>query len=121
MAFRTQQRNVSMLLLLSVCLHFMTENRTAAISLREKCECIEETGSVQWRKIKDYTIIPKDAFCNKVQIILQLIDKRVCLNPESKKGKQLQRCWKRIEFNTRKKKVCLLKRKRNGPKSPKKN
>jgi len=45
------------------------ENRTAAISLREKCECIEETGSVQWRKIKDYTIIPKDAFCNKVQIM----------------------------------------------------
>ncbi|XP_077092878.1 chemokine (C-X-C motif) ligand 18a, duplicate 1 [Siphateles boraxobius] len=120
MAFRTLQGYMSLLLLLSGCLHFMTENRTAAISLREKCECIEETGSVQWRKITDYTIIPQDPLCNKVQIILQLSGKQVCLNPGSKQGEKLQRCWKRIKFNTQKKKVCLiLKRKRNGPKSPK--
>ncbi|XDV50436.1 hypothetical protein PO909_019496 [Leuciscus waleckii] len=124
MAFRSLQGNMSLLLLLLVCLHFITENRTAATSLREKCECIEETGSVQWRKITDYTIIPKDPLCNKVQIILQLSGKRVCLNPESKQGKKLQRCWKRIKFNTqkKKKKVCLtLKRKQNGPKSSKKH
>ncbi|CAM4726439.1 unnamed protein product [Leuciscus chuanchicus] len=89
---------MSLLLLLLVCLHFITENRTAATSLREKCECIEETGSVQWRKITDYTIIPKNPLCNKVQIM--------------------------IKFNTqkKKKKVCLtLKRKQNGPKSSKKH
>ncbi|KAK7140329.1 hypothetical protein R3I94_012823 [Phoxinus phoxinus] len=122
MAFRTLQGNMSLLLLLSVCLVFTTENRTAAISLREKCECIGETGSVQWRKITDFTIIPKAPLCNKVQIILQLSGKQACLNPESKQGKKLQRCWKRIKFTTWKKKACLrLKRKSNGPKSPKKH
>ncbi|ROL49623.1 hypothetical protein DPX16_15949 [Anabarilius grahami] len=95
MALRTLRSNISLLLLLLVCLHFTTEKSTAAISSREKCECIEEAGSVQWRKITDYKIIEKYPLCNKVQIILQLSGKEVCLNPKSKQGKKLQRCWKR--------------------------
>ncbi|XP_016430056.1 C-X-C motif chemokine 10-like [Sinocyclocheilus rhinocerous] len=121
MAFRTQQASVCPLLLISFCLYFITDNRAAAISIREKCECAEETGSVQWRKITDYTIIQKDPLCNKVQIILQLSGKRACLNPESKQGKKLQRCWRRIKFSTQKKKVCLKLKKKNGPKKPKRH
>ncbi|KAK9964364.1 hypothetical protein ABG768_005546 [Culter alburnus] len=121
MALRTLQANISLLLLLLVCLHFTTEKSTAAISSREKCECIEETGSVQWKKITDYKIIEKYPLCNKVQIILQLPGKNVCLNPESKQGKKLQRCWKGIKFNIRKKKACLMLKRKNGPKNPKKH
>ncbi|XP_059422925.1 C-X-C motif chemokine 9-like [Carassius carassius] len=115
MAFRTLQASACMLLLISVCLHFMTGIRTA--TSREKCECVEETGSVHWRKIIDYTIIQKHPLCNKVQIILQLSGQQACLNPDSKQGKKLQKCWKRIKFNTQKRKVCLMLRKKNGPKS----
>ncbi|XP_067277166.1 chemokine (C-X-C motif) ligand 18a, duplicate 1 isoform X2 [Pseudorasbora parva] len=122
MAFRTLQGNMNLLLLLTVCcLHFMTENGTAAISHREKCECIEGTGSVQWRRITDYTIIPKDPLCNAVQIILQLPGQRMCLNPESNQGRKLQRCWKRIKFNTQKKKLCLRVNRKKAPKRPKKH
>ncbi|XP_042593136.1 chemokine (C-X-C motif) ligand 18a, duplicate 1 [Cyprinus carpio] len=119
MAFRTLQTSVWLLLLISVCLHFMTSNRTAAMIIREKCECVEETGSVQWRKITDFTIIQKDPLCNKVQIILQLSGKQVCLNPDSNQGKKLQKCWKGIKFNTQRKKSCLKLNKKNGPKKPK--
>ncbi|XP_058651711.1 chemokine (C-X-C motif) ligand 18a, duplicate 1 [Onychostoma macrolepis] len=119
MAFRTLQSNVCLLLLILACLHFSTENSTAAISFREKCECVEETDSVQWRKIKDYTIRQKEPLCNKVQIKLQLSGKQACLNPDSKQGKKLQKCWKRIKFNTQRKKICLKLQKKNGPKKPK--
>ncbi|KAK2896820.1 hypothetical protein Q8A67_011308 [Cirrhinus molitorella] len=83
---------------------FITGSRAVAVSNREKCECVEETDSVQWRKITDYTIIEKHPLCNKVQIILQLTGKEVCLKADSKQGGKLQRCWKRIKFNTQKKK-----------------
>ncbi|XP_050982413.1 chemokine (C-X-C motif) ligand 18a, duplicate 1 [Labeo rohita] len=116
MAFRTLQASVC-LLLISVCLDFIRDNRAAATTLREKCECIEETDSVQWRKIKDYRIIQKNPLCNKVQIILQLSGKQSCLNPNSNQGKNLQDCWRRINFNTQKKKICL--KRKNGPKKPK--
>ncbi|XP_016366758.1 C-X-C motif chemokine 9-like [Sinocyclocheilus rhinocerous] len=119
MAFRTLQSNVCLLLLISICLHFITDNRTAAMSHREKCECVEETGSVQWRKITDYTIRQKEPLCNKVQIILQLSGKQACLNPDSKQGKKMQKCWKRIKFNTQRRKVCLQLKKKNRPKKPK--
>ncbi|XP_026079611.1 C-X-C motif chemokine 9-like [Carassius auratus] len=114
MAFRTLQASACMLLLISVCLHFMTGVRTS--TSREKCECVEETGSVQWRKIIDYTIIQKHPLCNKVQIILQLSGQQACLNPDSMQGKRLQKCWKRIQFNTQKGKDCLM---LLGPKKPK--
>uniref|UniRef100_A0A8C2FSI1 Chemokine (C-X-C motif) ligand 18a, duplicate 1 n=1 Tax=Cyprinus carpio TaxID=7962 RepID=A0A8C2FSI1_CYPCA len=122
MAFRTQQASICLLFLISVCSHFIRGTVVAtAISIREKCECVEETGSVQWRKIADYRIIQRDPLCNKVQIILQMSGKETCLNPESKQGKKLQRCWRRIKFNTQRKKVCLQFKKKNGPKKPKRH
>ncbi|XP_043110505.1 chemokine (C-X-C motif) ligand 18a, duplicate 1 [Puntigrus tetrazona] len=119
MAFKTLQTSFCLLLLISIGLHFITGKRTAAMSIREKCECVEETGSVQWKKIKDYRIIQKDPLCNKVQIILQLSEKQVCLNADSKQGKKLQKCWKRIKLNPQRKKVCLQ-LKKNRPKKTKK-
>ncbi|KTF92629.1 hypothetical protein cypCar_00017175 [Cyprinus carpio] len=95
MAFRTQQASICLLFLISVCSHFIRDNRATAISIREKCECVEETGSVQWRKIADYRIIQRDPLCNKVQIM--------------------------IKFNTQRKKVCLQFKKKNGPKKPKRH
>ncbi|XP_059374276.1 chemokine (C-X-C motif) ligand 18a, duplicate 1 [Carassius carassius] len=117
MAFRTQQASICLLLLILVCLHFITD----AVYIREKCECVEETGSVQWRKITDYRIIEKDPLCKKVQIIVQLSGKKACLNAESKQGEKLQRCWRRIKFNTQRKKDCLKLKKKNGAKKPKRH
>ncbi|XP_056326994.1 chemokine (C-X-C motif) ligand 18a, duplicate 1 [Danio aesculapii] len=119
MAFKTLQASVKVLLLLSVCSHVISVKKTAATFIREKCECVKEARAVQWRKITDFTIILKNPLCNKVQIKLQLSNKEVCLNPESKQGTKLQRCWQKINFNPQRKKVCL-KIKKNAPKRPKK-
>ncbi|XP_065152634.1 chemokine (C-X-C motif) ligand 18a, duplicate 1 [Paramisgurnus dabryanus] len=113
MDFRFVTASVS-LLLLSFCSN--TDKVTAAISNREKCQCVEETNSVRWRKVTDFTIIQKDSFCNKIQIILQLSNKQSCLNPDSKPGKRLQQCWRRIKFNPQKKKICLTLKSKTGPK-----
>ncbi|XP_052006756.1 chemokine (C-X-C motif) ligand 18a, duplicate 1 [Xyrauchen texanus] len=121
MYFRTLQASVSLLLMLLVCSNIITDKRTAAITIREKCQCIEETGSVQWRKITNYTIIENDPLCNKVQIILWLSSKQACLNPDSKQGKRLQSCWKRIKSKTQHKKVCLKLQRKKGPKKQKKH
>ncbi|KAI7805912.1 chemokine (C-X-C motif) ligand 18a, duplicate 1 [Triplophysa rosa] len=109
------QASVSLLLFV-VFLNIVTDNRTTATSIREKCQCIEETEAVRWKKVTDFTIIPKDPLCNKIQIILQLSDIKSCLKPDSKPGKQLQRCWKRIKFNTERKKVCLKSSRKKKPK-----
>ncbi|XP_073691089.1 chemokine (C-X-C motif) ligand 18a, duplicate 1 [Garra rufa] len=120
MAFRTLQASVC-LLLISICFHFITDNRAAASSIREKCECVKENESVQWRKITDYTITDKNPFCNKVQIIVHLQGKQVCLKPDSNQGRKLQRCWRKIKFNEQKKKVCLKLQKKKGSKKPKRH
>ncbi|XP_056616817.1 chemokine (C-X-C motif) ligand 18a, duplicate 1 [Triplophysa dalaica] len=110
------QASVSLLLFV-VFLNIIADNRTTATSIREKCECIEETEAVRWKKVTDFTIIPKDPLCNKIQIILDLPDTRSCLKPDSKAGQKLQRCWKRIKFNTQKKKVCLKSSRKKVPKA----
>lgn len=52
-----------------IFLGFYLDNRTTATTIREKCQCVEETDTVRWRKVTDFTIIPKDPLCNKIQIM----------------------------------------------------
>ncbi|XP_036430066.1 chemokine (C-X-C motif) ligand 18a, duplicate 1 isoform X3 [Colossoma macropomum] len=106
MAFGTVQATLS-LLSLFLFLNILTDNVAAAMSIREKCECVIETGSVPWRRITDFEMKMPDALCNKVQIIIKQGDQLFCLNPDSEQGNRLRNCWTRIKFNERKKKVCI--------------
>ncbi|KAK3554285.1 hypothetical protein QTP70_020143, partial [Hemibagrus guttatus] len=94
--------------------------RKAAVNIREKCTCIAVAKSVLLRRITDFKIIDSAPLCDKVQIIVHLASRPVCLAPNSKQGKKLQKCWKRIKFNERKKKSCLKSGKaKQRPKKPK--
>ncbi|XP_017579294.1 chemokine (C-X-C motif) ligand 18a, duplicate 1 [Pygocentrus nattereri] len=112
MAFRTVQATLS-LLSLFLFLNILTDNVAVAMSIREKCECVKETGFVHWRRITDFEIKMADALCNKVQIIIKLGNKLSCLNPDSNQGKKLRMCWTWIKFNERKKIVCMQPKAKN--------
>ncbi|KAG7334063.1 hypothetical protein KOW79_002470 [Hemibagrus wyckioides] len=119
MAFRSAQVTLTSVLFL-LCLNLLTDKKTAAVNIREKCMCITEAKSVSWRGIKDFNIIDSAPLCNKVQMIINLASRTICLAPNSNQGKKLQECWKRIKFNERKKKSCLKSGKvKQRPKKPK--
>ncbi|KAL7889994.1 hypothetical protein AOLI_G00022520 [Acnodon oligacanthus] len=122
MAFRTAQATLS-LLSLFLFLNILTDNVAVALSIREKCECVKETGFVPWKRITDFEIKTADVLCNKVQIIIKLGHKLSCLDPDSKQGKKLRNCWTRIKFNETKKTVCIqpkAKKRGKGKGKPKK-
>ncbi|KAM9477173.1 chemokine (C-X-C motif) ligand 18a, duplicate 1 [Clarias gariepinus] len=108
-------------LLVFLCLNIIT-NKTEAVNIREKCMCIQQTEAVLWGRVKDFSVINSGPHCNKDQIIIKMQSKSVCLAPNSKQGKKLQKCWKRINFNKGKKKACLqqrkVKRKQKKSKTP---
>ncbi|KAL6487192.1 hypothetical protein MHYP_G00038180 [Metynnis hypsauchen] len=106
MAFSTAQATLS-LLSLFLFLNILTDNVAVAMSIREKCECVKESGSVPWRRVTDFEIKMADPLCNKVQIIIKLGNDLSCLNPNSKQGKKLRVCWTRIKFDERKKTICI--------------
>ncbi|KAB5581720.1 hypothetical protein PHYPO_G00178970 [Pangasianodon hypophthalmus] len=119
MAFRSVQGTLTPLLLI-FCLNILTDEKTEAVNIREKCLCIRETDTVLWRRMMDFNVIDSGPHCNKVQIIIYMGSKSVCLAPNSKQGKMLQKCWKRINFNERKKKGCMKPEKvKQRPKKPK--
>uniref|UniRef100_A0A8C9TVV1 Chemokine (C-X-C motif) ligand 18a, duplicate 1 n=1 Tax=Scleropages formosus TaxID=113540 RepID=A0A8C9TVV1_SCLFO len=62
-----------------------------AMSIRERCECLETVDKLTWRQITDFQVTPRSELCNSVQITNQ----KVCLNPESRQGKKIQNCWNR--------------------------
>ncbi|KAJ8365777.1 hypothetical protein SKAU_G00146080 [Synaphobranchus kaupii] len=102
--------------LLFLCgLDLDAEHMAVATSVRERCECVDTIDTMPWRRIRDFTVTNKGPLCNNIQIVLYLKKKDVCLNPDSKQGKRLQKCWKRIHENPAKKKGCLQRR-RSRPK-----
>ncbi|XP_046730663.1 chemokine (C-X-C motif) ligand 18a, duplicate 1 [Silurus meridionalis] len=123
MAFRGVQGTITLLLFL-LCLNLLigTDKKTAAVNIREKCMCLRETDGVPMRRVSNFNVINSGPHCYKVQIIVFIGSKAVCLAPNSKQGEKLHNCWKRINFNERKKKkVCLasgkVKRKQKKPKT----
>ncbi|KAK3573069.1 hypothetical protein QTP86_012283 [Hemibagrus guttatus] len=93
MAFRSVQVTLTSLLFL-LCLNLLTDKKTAAVNIREKCTCIAVAKSVLLRRITDFKIIDSAPLCDKVQIM--------------------------IKFNERKKKSCLKSGKaKQRPKKPK--
>ncbi|KAJ8284907.1 hypothetical protein COCON_G00037570 [Conger conger] len=92
-----------------------TEHMVGATSIRERCECLKTIDKVPWRRIADFAITNKGALCKNVQIVLYLKGKKeVCLNPDSKQGKRLQKCWQRIYENQTRKKACLRHKRRRS-------
>ncbi|XP_018580523.1 chemokine (C-X-C motif) ligand 18a, duplicate 1 isoform X1 [Scleropages formosus] len=67
-----------------------------AMSIRERCECLETVDKLTWRQITDFQVTPRSELCNSVQIVVHLkTNQKVCLNPESRQGKKIQNCWNR--------------------------
>ncbi|XP_066535683.1 chemokine (C-X-C motif) ligand 18a, duplicate 1 [Hoplias malabaricus] len=106
MAFRILQANLG-LVKLFFFVHILTDNVTVAISIREKCECVKEIEFVQWRSITDFEVKMPEVLCNKVQIIIKMGTKSVCLNTNLKQGEALMKCWKKVKFNEKKKSICM--------------
>ncbi|KAF5910200.1 C-X-C motif chemokine 9-like [Clarias magur] len=73
-------------------------DKTEAVNIREKCMCIQHTEAVLWGRVKDFNVINAGPHCNKDQIIIKMQSKSVCLAPNSKQGKKLQKCWKRYSL-----------------------
>ncbi|XP_036402555.1 chemokine (C-X-C motif) ligand 18a, duplicate 1 [Megalops cyprinoides] len=95
---------------LFVCHELGRDHRTAAASLRGRCECVSKVDQVPWKRIKKFTVTEGDPLCGETSIILQMKRKNdppVCLNPESKQGQRLQKCWKKIKKDPARKDVCL--------------
>ncbi|XP_072534124.1 chemokine (C-X-C motif) ligand 18a, duplicate 1 [Salminus brasiliensis] len=99
MAFRT--------LPLLLFLNLLTDNVPAAMSVREKCECVKEINALRWRGITGFEVKKQEVLCNKVQIIMKMGEKSLCLNPSSAQGQNLLKCWKRVRFNEKKKDICF--------------
>ncbi|XP_031435096.1 C-X-C motif chemokine 3-like [Clupea harengus] len=105
-----------LLLLLQGHLTQWTERGVRATSVPAGCVCVQEVMSVPGRSISNLSIVAGSSFC-RTHIIVTLKDKRrVCLNPDSDQGKQLQSCWKKVK-NSHRKKVCLRPAKRNKAKA----
>ncbi|KAF4090366.1 hypothetical protein AMELA_G00050910 [Ameiurus melas] len=118
MASRRMQKTLTPLLFL-ICIYLL-KDKTGAVNIREKCMCIGESNAVLWRRMTNFNVLDAGPHCYKVQIIINMGSTSVCLAPNSKQGKMLQKCWKRINFNEGKKKSCLQTRKVNRrPKKPK--
>ncbi|XP_047010105.1 chemokine (C-X-C motif) ligand 18a, duplicate 1 [Ictalurus punctatus] len=106
MAFRRGQKTLTPLLFL-LCINLLKDKKTGAVNIREKCMCIRASNAVLWRRMTDFNVIDAGPHCYKVQIIIKMGSTSVCLATDSKQGKWLQQCWKRINFNEGKKKRCL--------------
>ncbi|KAJ8416002.1 hypothetical protein AAFF_G00380240 [Aldrovandia affinis] len=113
MALRVSALLFAVLLLCDVDLD--SENIAGATSVRQSCECPNVIDSVPWRRVSDFTVTDKGPLCNEIEIVLYLkTNKQACLNPNSKQGKRLQKCWKRIQNDPARRKGCLhLKRGRS--------
>ncbi|XP_018580524.1 chemokine (C-X-C motif) ligand 18a, duplicate 1 isoform X2 [Scleropages formosus] len=40
-----------------------------AMSIRERCECLETVDKLTWRQITDFQVTPRSELCNSVQIV----------------------------------------------------
>ncbi|XP_062852244.1 chemokine (C-X-C motif) ligand 18a, duplicate 1 [Trichomycterus rosablanca] len=92
---------VTAMLLILLFSNFLKDNLTGAVHIPHKCRCPEMNDTVRGR-VTDFEVIKPGSSCNKVEIILQTEKQFVCLDPQSKQGKKLLKCWKRKE-----KKSCL--------------
>ncbi|GCC28568.1 hypothetical protein chiPu_0006999 [Chiloscyllium punctatum] len=86
---------ITVLFLLQLC--FQNEVETATLPLR--CQCVRSINGLNPKMIKNFDIFPKTAHCSKIEIILTVHqgheESEACLNPESRQGKRLQKCWER--------------------------
>ncbi|XP_072439310.1 C-X-C motif chemokine 2-like [Chiloscyllium punctatum] len=110
---------ITVLFLLQLC--FQNEVETATLPLR--CQCVRSINGLNPKMIKNFDIFPKTAHCSKIEIILTVHqgheESEACLNPESRQGKRLQKCWESIQKNPNKKRDCLQRKKRKGSKQKK--
>ncbi|XP_060710256.1 C-X-C motif chemokine 2-like [Hemiscyllium ocellatum] len=110
---------ITVLFLLQLC--FQNEVETATLPLR--CQCVHSINGLNPKMIKNFHIFPKTAHCSKIEIILTAHqgheESEACLNPESRQGKRLQKCWESIQKNANKKRDCLQRKKRKGSKQKK--
>ncbi|XP_066549918.1 chemokine (C-X-C motif) ligand 18a, duplicate 1 [Amia ocellicauda] len=108
--------NVSAAFLLLLCFTSLnTDQITEASFVRERCDCVNTVDCVQKRKISNFTVIEKSSQCKNVQIILNIRNKQLlCLNPNKKLGKILQRCWHRTKNSPERNKVCLQRKAGGG-------
>ncbi|XP_069744309.1 C-X-C motif chemokine 5-like [Narcine bancroftii] len=85
-----------------------------------RCLCFESVNAVRPKMMKNFEIFPKSVFCSQTEVILTVTqdskDMEVCLRSDSKQGTRLQRCWKRIQNDPKKKNVCIRRLLRKGRK-----
>ncbi|XP_055517579.1 uncharacterized protein LOC129712874 [Leucoraja erinacea] len=109
----TRFQAVTLLALAVACIYFPTANT----NIVPRCPCREETQlrRVTLQNIVDFEIIPSDAMCN-TQIILTVKsggeEVKSCLSPKFPQGKNIAKCWKRIQHNNNNNKRQCLQRKR---------
>ncbi|XP_067828466.1 C-X-C motif chemokine 9-like [Heptranchias perlo] len=89
-----------------------------------RCHCFQFIRAVRPKIIKDFQILPKTTHCSRTEIILTVLQENTeidtCLDPESKQGKKLLRCWKRIQNDPNKKRKCIESKQNKVPKQIKK-
>ncbi|XP_042358122.1 C-X-C motif chemokine 10-like [Plectropomus leopardus] len=98
---------------LSLCCLLITVRESDSTFVPGRCLCPETQPGVRGQ-LKELTVYPKSASCNKVTVIVTLKSNNnvVCLNPEAPLGKQMTRCWNRAQTLGRDVKLCLRRRKK---------
>ncbi|CAN9499848.1 unnamed protein product [Ophioblennius macclurei] len=82
-----------------------------------RCLCPQTQQGVRGQ-LKELSVYPKSPTCHNVTVIVTMKknNQPVCLNPEARMGKQLIRCWNRVQKLGRDAKLCLKRwRKKAGP------
>ncbi|XP_048419363.1 C-X-C motif chemokine 6-like isoform X2 [Stegostoma tigrinum] len=100
---------------------FLQKVEAATLPLR--CQCIHSMNGLNPKAIKSFQIFPRTAHCSRTEIILMVQqgheEREVCLNPESRQGKRLQKCWESTQKNPNKRKDCFKRKARKDSKKKK--
>ncbi|XP_020368340.1 growth-regulated alpha protein-like [Rhincodon typus] len=104
-------------------LQLFLRSKLEAATLPLRCQCVHSINGLNPKAIKNFQIFPRTAHCSRTEIILMVQqghkESEVCLNPESRQGKRLQKCWESTQKNPNKRKECFKRKARKDSKKKK--
>nr|XP_046258890.1 C-X-C motif chemokine 11-like [Scatophagus argus] len=98
---------------LSLCCVLITVKESGSTFVPGRCLCPQTEPGVRGQ-LKELKVFPKSPICDKITVIVTLRSNNmtVCLNPEARMGKQLIRCWNRVNESGHDTKLCLKRMRR---------
>ncbi|CAJ1067567.1 C-X-C motif chemokine 9-like [Xyrichtys novacula] len=91
-------QSVCQLAFLSLCCVLISVRQSDSTFVPGRCLCPSTQNGVRGQ-LKELIVHQKSASCNKITVIVTLKSNNElrCLNPDSPLGKQLIRCWNRVQ------------------------